>query len=283
MSTYYEKQYSQSNFNYFHLFNDVYYSTDLHCHDFVEVYLCISGGKYFLLNDTLYDLKKGDLFIVNSLDVHRVIRQEDICYERYVLEYKPSYVLRFCTPKTDLMHYLHHNRTEKSNKITLEPTQFEFLVELMEKYELIDENDYGSELKKELGFIRILLYVAEIIYKHSYNDEIFVNNINSTVTSLLSYISDNLAEDLSLEKLASEVNISKHYLCSLFKKNTGITIHNYISSRRIAYAKKLLLQGDSITEISEKTGFNSLSNFTRTFRRITGISPSNYIKQELKK
>lgn len=283
MSVYYEKQYSHSNYNFYHLFNDEYYTDELHCHDFIEIYLCISGCKCFLLNDTLYDVKKGDLFVVNNLDVHRVIREKDVCYERYVLEYKPSYALNFCTPKTDLMHYLHNGMNSNSRKMSLREEQFDYFIDLLRSYESIDDKSYGSDLKKEICFLEILVYVAEFFYEESAINEININSIDSTINSLLAYIGDNLTEDLCIENLASQVNVSKHYLCFLFKKNTGITINHYVSSKRVAYAKKLLLQGGTITEISEKAGFNSLSNFTRTFHRITGTSPTKYIKQELQK
>jgi len=283
MSYSYVQQFSQKDYNFFHLFDDEYYSTDLHCHDFIEIYLCISGGAYFLLNDKVYDMAKGDLFVVKNLDVHRIIRQEGVRYERYVLEYKPSFVLPFCTSKTDLLHYIHTDSDLGQKKISLTGGQLDCLLALFQKNEAIHDSDYGSDIKRELYFLEALTYIANIFYDASIEKNSHSTSINNTITSLLTYIGYNLTGDLCLDNLASHASINKYHLCKLFKKNTGITINQYISSRRIAQAKKLLIQGDSVTAASEKSGFNNLSHFIRTFHQMTGITPTKYVRQELGK
>ncbi|MFV0363022.1 MAG: AraC family ligand binding domain-containing protein, partial [Suipraeoptans sp.] len=226
MPVHYEKQYSSNKYNFFHLLNDSYYTTDLHCHDFIEIYLTISGGKFFLLNDTFYSMEKGDLFVVNSLDIHRVIRQEDICYERYVLEYKPLFVQPFCTAQADLMHYVRSKTGSNAAKLSLPPETLEHLLEMFKKYESLDENSFGYDLKKQICFLEILAYIAEIFLEDPTPEDNYPKNINPLVSSLLTYIGENITADLRLDNLASQVNVDKHYLCHLFKKCTGITINN---------------------------------------------------------
>ena len=275
----YVKQYSESDYRYFHLFDDEYYSNDLHCHDFIEIYLCISGGKHFLLNDKMYDMKKGDLFVVKNLDIHRIVREDNVRYERFVLEYKPAFVLPFCTAKTDLLHYIHSD-SDSGKKISLADDQFEYMLSIFEAYEKLNDKNYGNDIKRQLHFLEILVYIANILYNASSENDIHSGNFNSTISLLLTYIKENLTGDLCLDNLALHANMNKHHLCKLFKKNTGITINRYISSKRIAQAKKMLILGDSVTEAAAKSGFNSLSHFIRTFNQMTGMSPTAYIKRE---
>lgn len=91
------------------------------------------------------------------------------------------------------------------------------------------------------------------------------------------YIDANCQQQLSLEQLAKISGLSKNYLCTLFKKYSGRTIFNYIIERRIQNAIiQLLSTRKKIIAIAIDCGFNDLSYFNRTFKRIIGQSPTSY-------
>lgn len=97
------------------------------------------------------------------------------------------------------------------------------------------------------------------------------------VESTKRYIHEKLAEKIELNALASHVNVTSSYLCKQFKKSTGLTIVEYINRHRIEKAKQLLSSKDTrIIEIAYETGFQSLSQFNRSFQRYAGQSPSDY-------
>lgn len=87
---------------------------------------------------------------------------------------------------------------------------------------------------------------------------------------------------LSLDDIAQHVNLSSNYLCSIFKKSTNQTINQYLTDYRIHQAK-LLLKSTSmhIYEIAHSTGYLNSSYFTKTFRKITGITPQEYRERHL--
>ena len=93
------------------------------------------------------------------------------------------------------------------------------------------------------------------------------------------YLAEHFREKISLEELAKTLNYSVGHLCHAFKKATGVTVVNYILKLRIDAALIALEQGEqSILAISDSLGFESIQYFTRTFKRETGITPSQYRK-----
>jgi AraC family transcriptional regulator len=91
------------------------------------------------------------------------------------------------------------------------------------------------------------------------------------------YIEEHLAEPISLATLAGLVRLSPYYFCRSFKQSLGMPPHRYHMSRRIERAKMLLAEGKhSVTEIGLTLGYRDASAFTSAFRRITGVTPSEY-------
>ncbi|NJL61333.1 MAG: helix-turn-helix transcriptional regulator [Methylacidiphilales bacterium] len=92
------------------------------------------------------------------------------------------------------------------------------------------------------------------------------------------YIQDNLAEEISLDAIASYLGISRYYFCRLFKQSTGLSLHQYVIQQRVGQAKQLLLQGKmSIADIAQTCGFAHQSHLYRHFKRLTGITPKHFL------
>ncbi|MDR0491445.1 MAG: helix-turn-helix domain-containing protein [Oscillospiraceae bacterium] len=91
------------------------------------------------------------------------------------------------------------------------------------------------------------------------------------------YIKKNCAEKLSLDSLAREVFLSKSYLSSIFKRETGVSLTTYITKVRVEKSKKLLLEDNaSLAHISSQCGFKDQSYFTKVFKKATGVSPKYF-------
>ena len=96
------------------------------------------------------------------------------------------------------------------------------------------------------------------------------------IGNVMSYINDNLHENLSLESLAGRFYTSKYHLLRLFKKHTGYTIYQYIRKKRLIMARMLLKDGLRVTEVYQRCGFGDYSNFIRSFRKEFGHPPGHY-------
>lgn len=85
---------------------------------------------------------------------------------------------------------------------------------------------------------------------------------------------------MTLQNTAAVFSISSNYLSQLFKKHTEIGFNEYIAQRKIEEAKKLLKQGDlKIYEIADRLGFENAFYFSRVFKKVAGVSPSEFLKQ----
>lgn len=96
------------------------------------------------------------------------------------------------------------------------------------------------------------------------------------------FIEKNLSDPLPLALVARKAGLSESHFCRIFREATGLTLTDYINRRRIHWAKKELLKPETrISEIAFLIGYQSLSQFNRSFSRVTGRSPSRFRMEEL--
>lgn len=101
--------------------------------------------------------------------------------------------------------------------------------------------------------------------------------LNLHCIKAMEYISDNLHRPLSVTEVAEHMGIDRTYLGKLFKSETGQTVLQYIRSKKIQTAQNMLVYSElSCSEISEYLGFASQSHFTENFKKVAGITPSEY-------
>lgn len=143
------------------------------------------------------------------------------------------------------------------------------LEEYSQDYNLIMEAARIKSISK--AFKQFIQRVTDIIENYR------VNNSNSIIQKSIEFINKNYGEEISLQALASHLNLSKHYVCYLFKKETGENISVYINKIRIEKAKQLLKKSDyKAKEIYDKVGFSDQQYFCKIFKKITGMTVANY-------
>ncbi len=93
------------------------------------------------------------------------------------------------------------------------------------------------------------------------------------VKQAMEYINDNYTEKITLDGIAREIGINKSYFAREFKKYAGQTVHTYINNLRCTRADRCLSDGMSVTSAAMESGFGTLSYFSRTYRKLRGVSP----------
>jgi AraC-like DNA-binding protein len=129
-----------------------------------------------------------------------------------------------------------------------------------------------SPLEHESEFIRAIAFLLERQNKN-YSAFQTTGKEPHYIELAQDFLKSHYAENVSLAGLSSVTNLSPYYLLRVFHKQVGCPPHEYQTQLRIAHAKKLIRDGNSILETALETGFFDQSHFSRNFKRIVGITP----------
>ena len=126
------------------------------------------------------------------------------------------------------------------------------------------EQCHSFQRKLALGYCRL-------VKKYS------ISGYSLPVQKAITYITTDLSADLGLKALAGKLNVTPSYLSSLFRKETGTTLTDYVNQQRIAHAQHLLLNTSfPIKSIAQQCGIADLNYFVRMFKRAVGVTPKFY-------
>ncbi|MGL5677432.1 MAG: response regulator transcription factor [Cellulosilyticaceae bacterium] len=135
---------------------------------------------------------------------------------------------------------------------------------------------YDDLYQKFDSFKQMLNSLIDLLHEDLSPTEL-QNTHNNTFIYILQFINHNYMHNISLADIASNFHLSQSYVSQLFKKETSTTYTEYIGQLRIQKAKELLLDSKlSLTEISEKIGYNDYFYFLKSFKKYTSISPGKY-------
>ena len=105
---------------------------------------------------------------------------------------------------------------------------------------------------------------------------------SKTASKIYEYLTKNVNRNVSLEEVADELFFSVSYVKTTFKRHTGKSIIQVFNELKIKRAKKLIKRGDSFLQISDSLGFTDQRYFSRVFKRVTGMTPTEYKKTLIK-
>lgn len=141
-------------------------------------------------------------------------------------------------------------------------------------------NEYYNEIPYyDYEKIQSVSNIASMLIKYILLENMLKPNLEESIQKATHYIEQNLESDLSVRTISKNVNISKSVLYKKFHSLFNCTVAEFINMRRVEKAAELLLKtGMTTEEISQRAGFSSSSYFSRTFKRIKGITPLKYRK-----
>ncbi|WP_035765947.1 AraC family transcriptional regulator [Butyrivibrio sp. NC2002] len=260
-------------FSIAHLYKDEK-AMEMHIHDCYEVYFSISGGKQFLIDNRVYDIKPGDLFLINQYDSHYLTQIDKEVHERIVIMIDPDFMRSLSSNETSLDFCFTDRGEGFSHKISLKEEQQSRFLYFINK--ILTSNGYGHDLLEKAIFTEMFVMIGKIIRDKEEGNAGMQSTYNEQVDAILSYINNNIQNPVSISMLSAHFYLSDSYICRIFKNATGTTINKYITARRISIAKSLLAEGYGVSEVCEKCGFSDYSNFLKAFTKSVGISPKKY-------
>lgn len=262
-----------------------HFTYPLHFHSEYEIiYIKESTGTRFIGNNiTRYEA--GDILLIGS-NLPHFLKSDDIYHSgNNDLRVKGT-IIQF---EKDFMYYALNNYPhfikikkllhESQRGIYFNPSKAQKLQSLLEKIPL--ENG----INQLLLFLEILKEMSETEHRKTISTTDFVNETiydTARIDKVISFLNKNYTRNVSLEEIASFAAMNAAAFCRYFKSKTGKSFKNYILDMRIGFACKLLLMEDiSISQLSSKCGFETVSHFNKTFKKKTGYVPSLYRKMML--
>ena len=254
-----------------HTFSEKDYHTLSHNHREIEIVAILDGEARFYIDSDVIDAKKGDIVIVSPYMLHHTtffanhhINHICLCFDLSLIN-------------------------DENIRISLENGS-DTLCKCIESGDKVAEkmrecliNAYDAEcLKKqgrELTVSGSLMIFFGLIIENGYIHQGKQNQRTGIFYKIQSIIEEHYAENLTSTKVADNLYVTSAHFCRIFKQNFGYCFQNYLCMYRIEKAKVLLKSTDlAVSEISEMTGFNSFSYFSKMFKAYTSLTPSEYRK-----
>ena len=272
MTSYQKRGYLLENFRLFHLRSEQNTAVEYHYHEFCKLLLLVSGSGGYVVDGQRYLLQPGDVVLIGSRSVHRPELDGDSPYERIIIYISPEFLQRESTADTALQDIF---SGERGHVLRLKESQRRRVFSMASALERdLSGEEYGRDILSNAGLLQLLVEIGREFRRTEHQHPSPVMPQNDRILELLRYIDAHLTEDLDINQLAEEFYISKYYMMRLFRRETGTTIHSYLSRRRLLLARELIDGGMRTTEACYRCGFRSYSSFTRAYGKYFGTTPA---------
>lgn len=254
----------------------------LHWHRALEINWITRGSGIYVINGQEYPFSAGDIFLINSDDLHRAYEGNDL--EMVILMMEPSLLATEQRYDPEILLPFRDTGSHFSNHISHGQPGCGRLVKYIEEI----DDEFASQRRSHASVIRglLLLLLGEINRSHK-RREVSMGPGSGRIHSLsgkrqleqmrvvILAMEAELSRPWTLKQLADIAHLSPSRFSALFNQVVGTSPLHYLVQLRLDYAVELLEQGNlSVLEIAEQCGFRNLSNFNRLFLNYLGVTPS---------
>lgn len=245
---------------------------DTHFHKYYEFLWFIKGNASYITGSNTYQLEADDIIITPPEKMHTISFNDDSEYERAFIQISPHMLSMM--PGALVKNITGTKNTGRNiikKDIAGKHGLYGYYTELIE---MLQDKTEKNKFLAELLVQKFAVAVNDAIADTNSVKE----SENTIVLRLKEYLDNHCISEFNLDSVASAFFMSKYYLCHLFKEETGITISDYVSLKRIEAARKHISHDVPITEVYRRCGFNDYSSFYRTVKKYTGKKPSEFYK-----
>lgn len=261
--------YLKDDFRLFHINDQTKKDFSYHYHDFHKIIVFISGKVTYHIEGKAYHLKPRDILLVSQGAIHKPEIDPSVPYERYIFWIRDDLScqeLNTCFQKANDRSF---------NLVRADSALQEHLKDLLPEIEQTLQNKhFGDTVLRNALFTQFMIYINRIFLRTSSSPDKKTYSSDTQVEQLLKYINRNLSENLSIDQLANRFFFSKYHMMRKFKNETGYTIHNYITSKRLLMARSLISQGMPVMKAAQASGFHDYTTFVRAYKKQFGKAPS---------
>ncbi len=238
----------------------------LHNHDDYEIYLFFEGDAKYIVEGNTYSLEPYDMIVIKKHEMHRVFHNSNKRYRRIVCNISPEFFRENnCTEYEQLFL-----NAGTGNKIDAKKVLSGGIYDAFSRLRKYSGNFSDISAPVVTGSVVEILHLVNNIQSLSGAD-----SRNAQMEKIIGYINEHYTENISLDLLQKIFFVSKYHLCHIFRKNTGLTVHQYITRKRITFVRERVKVGENISSAAVAAGFNSYSSFYRAYVHEYGVSPKN--------
>jgi len=265
--------------HYFEYSKDFYFSGE--AHDFWELIYVDRGNVDISRDGNWLSLSQGEIAFHKPNEFHHLKADNKVA---------PNLVIIAFECKSSAMDYF------KESTFFLNQKEKDMLLAVIWEAQRAFSSDISNPLlkklerKKDCSYpgceqiikINLEMLLISLLRKQNFSEIDFKsvqtrNSADEIVAAARSFLSANLSAPLKFEDVAKHLNISHTSLKTLFKSSTGMGVMEYLRNLRINEAKILIRETTmNFTQISDRLGYDSIHRFSRQFKKITGMSPTEY-------
>lgn len=287
MIEYSDKDFFESNEDIHTFFSSAPQKKNVHSHKFWEIAYVYEGTAFIRTQYGIEKINSGEFVIIMPESIHSITLAREsenasmwMCCCVFTQKYFANIINEYFKIQDLSCYELYkYFRTNSAKIIKLADDRAQNvrhqLWAIAHEY---NHRTVGSDDIIERSLINFFVYATRL-YEYETTHLSNVISKSHEIDELTKYIRSHFGYNLSLEFLARNMHLSREYLSRYFKKHTGKTIFEYLTEVRIEKAKQMLKATTySVSDICEYCGYNSLGNFQKAFKRLTGVSPSKYRK-----
>lgn len=267
-----KRGYLLEDFRLFHLKDDKGAEMEFHYHDFCKLVMLVSGQGEYTVEDRHYILQAGDILFIGSGQIHRPEFAKGTEYERIIFYISPEFLLKQSSEDCNLQELfdgIHGHVLRLEERRHRKITDLAKLLEEELNKEAFGKNIMANSLLLQL-LVRLGRYREKGQLMHAERPEV----TDERIRRMLVFIENHLSENLSVDDLSELIYMSRYHMMRLFKKETGRSVYEYLTERRLFFARELIRQGIPATESCFQAGFGSYSSFTRAYGKRFGTTPT---------
>jgi AraC family L-rhamnose operon regulatory protein RhaS len=282
---FFKKNSHQVVFSYIHGYREDDFPLLLHQHDFYEINLVIDGRGTHYFNKQKLSTCTGDLFIIpphikhgytneHNLKIFHSLLSPDFFKVYPMLKslngYKSLFDIEPSLRSTDIHNFLHLSRQQRE----------EALNDIQACLNYSQNNMHDFNIQSAIIFQMLCKYCKYYTYFATpSNNHLTEEKYTALTIYAMEYIQKHFAENITIDKIASELFVSKSTLQRYFKQVANISPIRYLMQQRLNASKDMLVSTNkSISFIAVECGFFDTSHFIRTFKQYEGVSPTDYRK-----
>ena len=239
----------------------------------LEIYYAVCGSSDLILDCCPYHIRQNDLIVIDQDVIHDEIIKRNQNMDTFVIS-----MSGVCIPG------LKENQLVRPGQSPLiaAGSHSKAILDLMKCIQETNSEKYdgSADICERLLYILVKRLMMLLEESADNSREAMPASVRRETAMIKKYLDEHYMDDITLESVARNTNISASHISHIFKDSTGYSPIQYLTRRRLGEAETLLIHTDiRITDIATRCGYGTISNFNNSFQKYIGLSPGQYRKR----